>query len=265
MDYSIQTFSVRDVLPANLETTLKSLGEMGYTHIEYCDFFGKTADELNAALDAANLKVSGNHINLAKIAEDFEGKTAYNKAIGNNLLIEPMADMSTKEKLDAYVALVNDLQPKLEALGFTVAYHNHNVEFMPNEDGQIIFDELVSRTNIKLELDTFWAYAGGRDPVAMMEQFKDRLIYIHIKDGISDGKPKPFPKIPQGVSEKELIELFKDFPKGMPLGMGNAPVKAVYAKAIELGIPMCVESETLTPDGISEAKVCIDYLKAQEK
>ncbi|MDR1000174.1 MAG: sugar phosphate isomerase/epimerase [Clostridiales bacterium] len=265
MDYSIQTFSVRDVLPANLETTLKALGEMGYTHIEYCDFFGKTAEELNAALDAANLKVSGNHINLAKIAEDFEGKTAYNKAIGNNLLIEPMADMSTSEKLDAFVALANDLQPKLEALGFTVAYHNHNVEFIANEDGQIIFDELVSRTNIKLELDTFWAYAGGRDPVAMMEQFKDRLIYIHIKDGISDGKPKPFPKIPQGASEKELIELFKDFPKGVPLGMGTAPVKAVYAKAIELGIPMCVESETLTPDGLSEAKVCIDFLKEQEK
>ena len=73
----------------------------------------------------------------------------------------------------------------------------------------------------------------------MMEQLKDRLHFIHIKDGYADRR-------------------------GEPLGRGTAPVKAVYEKAKAMGIPMIVESETLTPDGLTEAKICFDYLKAQE-
>ena len=33
---------------------------------------------------------------------------------------------------------------------------------------------------------------------------------------------------------------------------------------LELGIPMVVESETLKPDGITEAAICFDFLKKQE-
>ena len=62
---------------------------------------------------------------------------------------------------------------------------------------------------------------------------------IHIKDGLANRE-------------------------GKPLGLGTAPVAAVYKKAVEMGIPMVVESETLQPDGLTEAKICIDYLKSQE-
>ena len=93
---------------------------------------------------------------------------------------------------------------------------------------------------MKLEIDTYWAYAAGKDPMALMEELKDRLFVIHIKDGFSDRK-------------------------GMPLGRGTAPVKEVYKKAVEMGIPMVVESETLTPDGVTEAEICFRYLKELEK
>lgn len=107
------------------------------------------------------------------------------------------------------------------------------------EEGYVPYDELVSRTNLHLEIDTYWAYVAGKDPVALMEQYKDRLDFIHIKDGYADGR-------------------------GMPLGMGTAPVAAVYKKAVEMGIPMVVESETCTPDGITEARICFEYLKKLE-
>jgi hypothetical protein len=32
-----------------------------------------------------------------------------------------------------------------------------------------------------------------------------------------------------------------------------------------LGIPMVVESETLTPDGLTETNICIKYLRTLEK
>ena len=47
--------------------------------------------------------------------------------------------------------------------------------------------------------------------------------------------------------------------------MGIAPVDKVYKKALELGVPMIVESETLTPSGEEECRICFEYLKNLEQ
>lgn len=239
MEYGIQMYSVRDITETNMEGALKALAEMGYSYVEFAGFFGIPAQTIKGMLDKYGLRVSGTHTVWQEVAEHFEETLAYHKAIGNKNIIIPGADLSTKAKLDAFIDMLNEFQPKLAAEGITLGYHNHDHEFKPNEDGQIIYDEIVARTKIALEIDTYWVYAAGKDPVALMEQLKDRLPVIHIKDGLSN----------------------RD---GRPLGLGTAPVKAVYNKAVEMGVPMVVESETLQPDGLTEAKICIDYLKSLE-
>lgn len=239
MEYGIQMYSVRDITETNMEGALKALAEMGYRYVEFAGFFGIPAQSIKEMLDKYGLRVSGTHTVWQEVAEHFEETLAYHKAIGNKNIIIPGADLSTKAKLDAFIDMLNEFQPKLAAEGITLGYHNHDHEFKPNEDGQIIYDEIVARTKVALEIDTYWVYAAGKDPVALMEQLKDRLPVIHIKDGLSN----------------------RD---GRPLGLGTAPVKAVYNKAVEMGVPMVVESETLQPDGLTEAKICIDYLKSLE-
>ena len=239
MEYGIQMYSVRDITETNMEGALKALAEMGYSYVEFAGFFGIPAQTIKEMLDKYGLRVSGTHTGWQEVAEHFEETLAYHKAIGNKNIIIPGADLSTKAKLDAFIDMLNEFQPKLAAEGITLGYHNHDHEFKPNEDGQIIYDEIVARTKVALEIDTYWVYAAGKDPVALMEQLKDRLPVIHIKDGLSN----------------------RD---GRPLGLGTAPVKAVYNKAVEMGVPMVVESETLQPDGLTEAKICIDYLKSLE-
>ena len=238
-EYGIQMYSVRDITEKDMPGALRALAEMGYKNVEFAGFFGIPAEEIKL-LDDNGLKVSGTHTGWNEIAEHFEETVAYHKAIGNTRIIIPGADLTTKAKLDAFIDMLNEFQPKLAAEGITLGYHNHDHEFKPNEDGQIIYDEIVARSNVALEIDTYWAYAAGKDPVAMMEALKDRLPVIHIKDGLSNRE-------------------------GKPLGQGTAPVAAVYAKAVELNVPMVVESETLQPDGLTEAKICIDYLKSLEK
>ena len=76
--------------------------------------------------------------------------------------------------------------------------------------------------------------------VATITRLKDRVHVIHLKDGLRNGH-------------------------GFALGEGEAPVAAVREKAIELGMHMVVESETLQPDGISEVTRCFNYLKSLEK
>lgn len=239
MEYGIQMYSVRDITKDNMEGALKALSDMGYKYVEFAGFFGIPAEKIAAMLDQYGLKVSGTHTGIMEVVNDFAGTVAYHKAIGNTKIIVPGHDLSTKAKLDEFIDLMNEYAPKLAAEGIILGYHNHDHEFKPNEDGQIIYDEIVARTDIALEIDTYWAYAGGKDPVALMEQLKDRLNVIHIKDGLANRE-------------------------GKPLGLGTAPVADVYKKAVELGVLMVVESETLQPDGLTEAKICINYLKSQE-
>lgn len=240
MEYGIQMYSVRDLTKDSLDEALRQVAGLGYRFVEFAGFFGHSAQDVKAMLDKYGLKVSGTHTSWQEVAEHFEETVAYHKTIGNTNIIVPGADLNNQQKLDAFIAMANEFQPRLAAEGISFGYHNHAHEFRPNEDGSMIHDQLVYRTKLNLEIDTYWAYVGMQHPVELMERLKDRLKVIHIKDGSADGN-------------------------GTPLGMGAAPVADVYAKAIELGLPMVVESETCNPDGMTEAKICIEYLKSLEK
>lgn len=240
MDYGLQMYSVRDITGDDLKGALKQVAQLGYKNIEFAGFFGHSAKEVKEWLEEYGLKVSGTHTGTGELTpEKIDETIAYHKELGNPNIIIPGADLSDQKKLDDFIDLVNQAMPKLKEAGIRLGYHNHAHEFRPNVDGSMIHDQLVYRTDLEIEVDTYWAYVGMGHPVELMERLKDRIRVIHIKDGDADGN-------------------------GTPLGLGTCPVADVYKKAVELGIPMVVESETLTPDGMTEAKICIEYLKSQE-
>ena len=87
-------------------------------------------------------------------------------------------------------------------------------------------------------------FNAGLNPLDVMEQYRDRLHFVHLKDGI-----------PQDLSDPASK------PVGRSLGSGKAPVAAVRQKAIEMGATLVVESEGLDPTGIEEVARCIEHLK----
>ncbi|MBR5257399.1 MAG: sugar phosphate isomerase/epimerase, partial [Clostridia bacterium] len=203
-------------------------------------FFGHPAKEVKGWLDEFGLIASGTHTGIDPLLNDFEGTVRYHKEIGCSSIIIPGADLSCQAKLDAFVANVNRLIPKLADEGITLGYHNHGHEFRANRDGSMIHEQLVYRTDLRFEIDTFWYYdQTGISAKGILERLKDRIDCIHIKDGFRRGA-------------------------GMPLGCGDAPVKEAYDTAKALGMLMVVESESLKPDGVSEARECFKYLRRQE-
>ena len=240
MDYGLQLYSVRDVTGTDLEGTLKKVAEIGYRYVEFAGFFGHSAEQVKAMLDNYGLIVSGTHSGLGDLDADFAGTVKYHHTIGNTNYIVPGAPTWTAAELDETIAKMNKYKPMLEAEGIRLAYHNHDGEFKPNADGQIPHEEMERRTDIDFQIDTFWAFVAGKDPVEVITRLKDRVHVIHLKDGLRNGH-------------------------GYALGEGEAPVAAVREKAIELGMHMVVESETLQPDGISEVTRCFNYLKSLEK
>ena len=191
-------------------------------------------------LEETGLRISGTHSSFedlrpSKIAETL----AYHRAIKNTDYIVPGADLSTLEKVEDFCRVMNFAQPILAAEGIRLGYHNHSHEFAVQPYGTTVHAQLERRLSVHFEIDTFWAFNAGCDPVAVMERLSERIHVIHVKDGFLGGK-------------------------GMPLGQGEAPVRAVVDYAVKNGIQMVVESETLSPSGLAEAEACIAYLRSIE-
>ena len=150
----------------------------------------------------------------------------------------PNCGYETKEQLDHSIEQMNEYEPKLAAEGLEMMYHNHTSEFFYNEDGQIPLVEIINRTNIKLQIDIYWIYRAGVNPIYFLEQFKDRIGAVHLKDG--------------------------DLEHGKPLGKGTAPIAQVVKWAKANNVLMIVENDPLPDVQMDEAKECIDYLKLLE-
>lgn len=240
MEYGVQLYSVRDKTQLDMRGTLSQIARQGYSFVEFAGFFGQASADIATWLKECGLSVSGTHTGLKELLEKTEETIAYHKQIGNTCILVPYAELDTQAKLDAFIGDMNGLQKRLAGEGIRLGYHNHDQEFKPNKDGSVAFEQLIYRTTLDLEIDTFWAYAAGVDPVALLNRLQKRVPVIHIKDGFENGE-------------------------GMPLGKGTAPVKAVYEAAKKLGMAMVVESETLKPDGLTETDICVKYLRSLEK
>ncbi|MBQ9543702.1 MAG: sugar phosphate isomerase/epimerase [Clostridia bacterium] len=246
MEYALQLYSVRDMADKDMEGAIKAVSEIGYKKVEFAGFGNVTAAEAAQLLKKYGLKVVASHLGLGEVDPEHIEKTIEDlKTIGDVNPVVPGISLSTKEKLDNSIEILNFANARFKKEGMTLHFHNHFKEFLPNEDGQIPFDELYYRTSLRFEVDTYWAFSAKRDPVRLMERLagEGRLNLIHIKDGTSEMKGSA----------------------GRPLGLGCAPVKEVYNAAIKLGAEIIVESETLQPSGIEEARICFDYLKSLEK
>ena len=144
--------------------------------------------------------------------------------------------METRDDIDKAVALINRAQPEVEKRGMKLHFHTHDWDFKPNEDGLVPVEELEKRTNVLFEIDVFWAFFAGRDPVKEMERLKNRCELVHIKDGKLNRDPAV-------------------------VGEGIAPIIDCVEKADELGLYKIVESEGMIPDGLTDVRHCLKYLR----
>lgn len=243
MKYGLQLYSVRDSAEKDFEQMLHAVAKMGYSYVESAQFYGLTAEQLKEMLDRSGLTLCSTHTSLRRIRDELDETIAYHKAVGCKNIVLPGAPIGNAQEVDELVRILNEAVPKVEAAGLKLHFHNHSKEFVPNADGQIVHDELAARTKVFFEIDTFWAFNAGRDPLALLDKYADRVSLIHLKDGI-----------PQNWSDPDSAAV------GKSLGQGQAPIEAVRAKATEMGLTMIVESEGLDPTGLEEVERCIRYL-----
>jgi sugar phosphate isomerase/epimerase len=86
---------------------------------------------------------------------------------------------------------LNEKGRALKALGLTLGYHNHNVEFAPLGD-TTGFEIMMRDTDpavVNFEMDAGWLYAAGQDPLTWLAKHPGRFQAMHVKDVGPKTKP----------------------------------------------------------------------------
>lgn len=255
---SVQLYSVYGPSEADLDGTLAKLAAIGFTNVEAFDFV-RRVDALKSAFDKYGLKSPTAHAILVEagtatpdglldtppVEEVFEAA----KALGVGVVIDPYIPpvrWATREDVARSAQKLNEAATKAAEYGLRVGYHNHDHEFTSVIDGQTAYDLFVELLDpaVLLEVDLYWATAGGQDLPELLGRLGDRVVAVHTKDG---------PMRP-GITAQALPD------DQCPAGKGDVPLAAALAAgtAIEYAV---VEFDKYAGDifeGIAESYAFLD-------
>jgi sugar phosphate isomerase/epimerase len=213
---SIQLWTVRDQLEADLDGTLSKLSAIGFTNVEAFGFVTR-ADLLAAAFARHGISSPTAHASLASGTENpfdpsIPGPTldevfAAAKTLGVTTVIDPFVApdrWQTIEEITKTAEALNAAAAVGATHGIRVGYHNHSQEFLNKIDGRFaleVFAELLD-PSVVLELDLYWASAGGADVVDVLSRIGDKVAALHVKDGTLEPLPSlgavPTDQVPAG-------------------------------------------------------------------
>ncbi|MCA9912371.1 MAG: TIM barrel protein [Anaerolineae bacterium] len=162
---------------------------------------------------------------------------------------------------DVVASGVNHIARKIkDELGLHTVFHHHSAGYIETPDE---VRELFKRTDpdlVGLCLDTGHWHFGGGDAVACIQEFGERVRYLHLKDYD--------PAVHQRVRE-EGLDYFQAVQAGIfcELGKGAVDFPAVIAEMEKLGYDgwAIVEQDVLTEDATAPKKISQanrDYLKS---
>ncbi|WP_245827873.1 sugar phosphate isomerase/epimerase family protein [Sinomonas mesophila] len=239
--YSVQLYTVRDAIEADLPGTIRRLAEIGFTQVEPYDFAAH-ADELAATLAENGVTAPTGHAPL--LSADQDEIFAAAKRLGIATVIDPYLPAEHWQDADTIrdtAARLNAAAKKGAEYGIRVGYHNHNWELESKVEGTTALEFFASLLDpeLVLEVDAYWVAVGGEDPIAVIERLGERVVALHLKDGPVNG----------------------DRLAQVPAGQGEVDVWGVIAaaKALEVGV---VEFDDYAGDIFEGVETSLRYLEA---
>ena len=232
-EISVQLYSIHQALDADLDGSLGRLADLGLRTVEAFDFV-RRAEALKESFDRHGLSAPTGHAILIEhegvqtpdgllSVPPAEETFAAAKMLGMQVVIDPFVApdrWATRDDVQRNAERLNARAAQAADVGLRVGYHNHDHEFTARIDGRPaleVFADLLD-PSVQLEIDLYWATAGGADPVALLQQLGDRVVAVHVKDG---------PMRP-GISAREL-------PKDQqPAGRGDVPLAEVLSAGFDI-------------------------------
>lgn len=209
-NYGLALYTLRDAMAKAPKGTLKQVADMGYTNIEaagYEDgkFYGMEPAEFKAYLDEIGLTpLSSHHGSITLNNAEQMAKDA--KAAGFTYLVIPIPPMGyfTVDRetmkmgmsgdIEKVTNTINTIAEIVTAQGLQCLYHNHDFEFLEDENGIVPMDYFLENSDPKylnFQLDLYWATKAGTDPLDYFAKAPGRFKAWHVKDMDEQGRFAP--------------------------------------------------------------------------
>jgi sugar phosphate isomerase/epimerase len=230
---SVQLYSLRDAVAADLAGTVARVREIGYQNVEPYAFVEK-ADAMAQAFAAAGVSAPSGH---AAVIDHADPSVVFDAAarLGMGIVIDPFIPTDrwqTADDAKTIAERVNVLAEQAKGHGLRFGYHNHQWEFANKVDGRPVYDLFVEQLapEVVLEVDTFWVTVGGADAPAVLRSLGDRVVAIHVKDGKVTGDIAT--ALPSSKSALVVPDALRAaFENQTPAGQGDVDVPAILAAA----------------------------------
>lgn len=279
----IQFFSLPKLLEKDFAGTLAMLSKMGYKEVEMygpypfsteaaqkrwdsvttalgfkgSGFFGHSINEIKDMLKQNDLVVPAVHTDLDTLQNRMDKLGEAAQVLGFEYVILPSIPDEKRQTLDDYKKMAdafNKIGEAAKKAGVKFAYHNHGYG-LKEKDGQIPLKQILDGTDPSLvffEMDLYWTTAGGADPIAYLEKYKNRYHLMHIKD-----MSKKMQFSGDGGNSSQWIELF---PYMTTAGSGVIDLKTILPKAKENGVKHFIVEQDIVADPEVALKKSFDYL-----
>ena len=268
MRLGLQLYSVREQLQKDFVGTLKQVKEMGYEAGELAGIYGLSAKEVKDAFAEAGLIPISAHVSYQDfVAEGFENLVKTYKEIGCEYIAIPYLPDEYRYGTDKYPKVVSDMKEIAKVCnkyGIVFMYHNHDFEFVKDENGEYVLDVLYKELGPELlqtEIDTCWANVGGVDPAEYLRKYTGRAPVVHLKDFVGGKTANMYKLI--GIDSKEEKAEEQKF-EYRPVGYGVQYIQEIVDAARDAKSKWLIVEQDEPSCGWSRmecAKRSVDYMK----
>ena len=195
----LQLYSLRDIIKADVQGTLKKVSEIGYSELEtysygdgkifdipFADFVKMTKD-LGLSITSGHYSSGFNSTTKGNLRNDWESAVNDAKSAGQEYMVVPYLEKDERPTIDDYKKICELLNKGAEVCkqyGIKMGYHNHEFEFLKIDD-QVPYDVMLAELDpslVTMELDLYWVVRGGYSPMDYFSKYPGRFELWHVKD-----------------------------------------------------------------------------------
>lgn len=195
----LQLYTLKDIIRKDVAGTLKKVADIGYKELEaYSYSDGKIFDmpyaDFKTMVSNLGMRIVSGHYGTGQVDPGVKGTllngwdTAVEdaKAAGQDYMVIAWLHPDERKSIDDYkkvCELINKGAATCRSMGITLAYHNHEFEFMRLED-QVPYEVMLQELDqsVLLELDLYWSTFSEVSATDLFKKYPGRFPLWHVKD-----------------------------------------------------------------------------------
>lgn len=226
----LQLYTVRDEMTKDAKSTLAKVAQIGYTSVESAGytgnrkFYGMSPSEFKQELKKNGLVIPSSHYRLGEDKEkgeimkgtllhDWDKAIEDASEVGIKYMVCAWLSENERKGLDHYKYIAEQLNiagEQCKKAGIQLCYHNHDFEFIKQDD-KYPYDVLLTSDKdlVKFEMDLYWMKKADQDPLKLFKEHPGRFPLWHVKD-MDKTSERSFTEVGNGIIDFKEIFKHKD-------------------------------------------------------